>query len=446
MELDSRSVLMLLFGLVGAFDDMPVQAIEPTEVLIVANQLMAESMDVARHYCRRRNIPVDNIVSLNLPLGEEMTRQQFDTQLREPLREHLRKRARLPKVLLCVYGVPLRVGGIEYTEAEKAAVAKLQNDISKAQQRLATAVKEVNELQQQGGPALQIARDKLKKAQAEIAELRRQEKRLLNMSQAAVDNELMLILWDDYELKLYQPNPLHFRAPERLREGRPPVMMTARLDGPTPAIAKRLVDDAVEVEAVGLKGKVYLDARGLKYDAKKDDGYNYAAYDESFREAARLLKDTAKMDVVLDDQPETFPPHFGNECCLYAGWYSHAKFVDSLNFVKGAVAWHLASSEAVSLRRPSGQWCQNLLKKGVIATLGPVAEPFTVGFPKPAEFFGFLATGQFTLVECYARTLNLTSWMCTLIGDPLYNPFKSSRKLKQSDVFASPRGSRFLVQ
>ena len=32
------------------------------------------------------------------------------------------------------------------------------------------------------------------------------------------------------------------------------------------------------------------------------------------------------------------------------------------------------------------------------------AEPYTVGFPKPAEFFGFLATGEYTLVECYART------------------------------------------
>ena len=46
------------------------------------------------------------------------------------------------------------------------------------------------------------------------------------------------------------------------------MLLTARLDGPSPAIAKRLVDDAIEAEAVGLKGKAYIDARGIKYDPK----------------------------------------------------------------------------------------------------------------------------------------------------------------------------------
>ncbi len=83
--------------------------------------------------------------------------------------------------------------------------------------------------------------------------------------------------------------------------------------------------------------------------------------------------------------------------------------------------------------------------KALCATLGPVGEPYTIGFPKPEEFFGFLATGKYTLVECYARTLNLTSWMCTLIGDPLYNPYKAAPKLKASQVHPSPKGGHFLL-
>lgn len=431
---------------VSLYQAEQLRAIEPGEVLVVANRNLPDSLEVARHYCQLRQVPATNIVVLDLPTGEEMTRDQFNTQLRGPIRSELQRRMTLPKVLLFVYGVPLRVGGIDYTEAEKAAVAKIQKDIGITQKRLENAVKQVKELQEQGGLELQAAQQELKKAQSTMAELRRQEKRLINMSQAAVDNEMMLVLWEPYELKLFQPNPLHFRAPERLRQGKPPVMMTARLDGPTPAIAKRLVDDAIQVEARGLSGKVYIDARGLKFDPKKDDGYNYAAYDESFRETAQLLRDIAKMDVILDDKPETFPLNFGKDCALYGGWYSHAKFIDSLDFVQGAVAWHLASSEAVTLRRPSGQWCHNLLKRGVCATLGPVAEPFTAGFPKPEEFFGFLVSGEFTLVECYARTLNLTSWMCTLIGDPLYNPYKASPKLKSSQVWPSPKFSKFLAE
>ena len=87
-------------------------------------------------------------------------------------------------------------------------------------------------------------------------------------------------------------------------------------------------------------------------------------------------------------------------------------------------------------------WCPNLLKKGVCATLGPVAEPYTIGFPKPAEFFGLLATGEYTLVECYARTMLFCSWMTVLVGDPLYNPYKGAGKLKVSDVVPSPKGGK----
>lgn len=61
-------------------------------------------------------------------------------------------------------------------------------------------------------------------------------------------------------------------------------------------------------------------------------------------------------------------------------------------------------------------------------------------FPRPAEFFGFLVTGEFTLVECYAKTVMLTSWMNTLVGDPLYNPYRSDPRLKSSQVRPSPRG------
>src|SRR4029079_16004913 len=129
-------------------------------------------------------------------------------------------------------------------------------------------------------------------------------------------------------------------------------------------------------------------------------------------------------------------------CALYCGWYSLANYVDCCQFEPGAVAYHIASSEAGTLRNPSrGQGCKTLLDRGVIATLGPGAEPYTVGFPKPAEFFGFLVTGEYTLVECYARSLLLTSWQMVLVGDPLYNPYAKTPKLRSQDVLPSPSGA-----
>jgi uncharacterized protein (TIGR03790 family) len=217
-------------------------------------------------------------------------------------------------------------------------------------------------------------------------------------------------------------------------------VLVSRLDGPSVEIAKRLVDDAIAVEKTGLKGKAVIDARGIRFDPKNEPGgTGYGGYDESMREAAALLE-KAGLTVELDDKGEVLKPGAAKDVALYCGWYSHANFVDCCEYVQGAVAWHLASSEAVTLRnKDSKVWCPNLLKKGVCATLGPVAEPYTVGFPKPAEFFGLLATGEYTLVECYARTTLLCSWMTVLVGDPLYNPYKGRGKLKESDVQRSPK-------
>jgi uncharacterized protein (TIGR03790 family) len=187
---------------------------------------------------------------------------------------------------------------------------------------------------------------------------------------------------------------------------------------------------------------VVVDARGIKFDPAGDTGHGLGGYDESMRETAKLFE-KAGLRVVLDDKEPVLPAGSAKGVALYCGWYSLGNFVDACEFVPGAVAWHLASAEAASLRKADTKlWCPNLLKKGVAATLGPVAEPYTVGFPKPAEFFGFLATGEYTLVESYARSELFCSWMTVLVGDPLYNPFKKAPRLKAGDVLPSPKGGR----
>jgi uncharacterized protein (TIGR03790 family) len=235
--------------------------------------------------------------------------------------------------------------------------------------------------------------------------------------------------------------------PDALRWSKPAPLMVSRLDGPSAALAKNLVDQAMEVEAKGLAGKVYVDTRGIPYDPSKDPGYGYSGYDESLREMARLLREDAKLPVILDDKPELFAPGSCPDCALYCGWYSLANYVDCCRFVPGAVAYHIASAEAISLRNPQSKlWCKCLLEHGVAATLGPVAEPYTFGFPKPAEFFGFLVTGRYTLVECYSKTALFHSWMTVLVGDPLYNPFAKTPKLSVDQVKPSPKGGKFFLQ
>lgn len=430
-------------------------AIEPAELVLIANRRMPGSVEVARRYCELRKVPAENLLILELPVTEDITRSDYQQKLVVPVRAFLKGRKEKAKVLLSVYGVPLRVGGSATAASDQAELATVAASLKTTRARLkevqarltmieADAKKDPKGAAGQERTTLDEERKKL------AAEEKRQDGRHRWLthaeSQAAVDSELMLLWWDSYELRRFLPNPLHAQYPAEQRKGQAPVMMTARLDGPTAAIAQRLVEDALAVEAQGLRGKVYIDSRGIRYDSKAESGYGYGGYDESMRETARLLQTAGKMDVILDDRNELFAPGSCPECALYCGWYSHAKFIDSNRFVRGAIAWHLASSEAVSLRRPDQTlWCRNILEKGAAVTLGPVAEPYTVGFPKPAEFFGYLCTGELTLVECYMKSLPLTSWMTTLIGDPLYCPFRANKRLKMEQVSPSPKGGRYLA-
>jgi uncharacterized protein (TIGR03790 family) len=415
--------------LILLFSATPLFALEPANIAIVANKDMPESISVAKYYSNKRNVPEENIILLSLPKGEDILRADFETKLAEPLREALKLKKDKLKVILTVYGVPLRVGTKVLSGDEKVNAAEIKKQLDDSRKELEIAEKDKAE------------KDKLDGFKKKIAELNSQY-RIASAAEslACVDSELMCLWWQPYELSRWQPNPLYWKALQELKNRFPSTLMTCRLDGPTAEIAKRLVDDAIEVEANGLKGKVYFDARGIGFDSKNSgDASGYGGYDESFRETAALLK-SAGMDVTLDNKSGLFEPDSCKDAALYSGWYSHANFIDCCKYVKGAVAWHLASSEAITLRNPASKvWCPNLLQKGVAATLGPVAEPYTIGFPKPAEFFGFLITGKYTLIETYSRTTYLTSWMTVLIGDPLYNPYKNSPMIIESLIEPSPK-------
>lgn len=421
-----RSVLALLVLPAVAL------ALEPKDVFIVCNKDMKESRAVADHYVAKRKVPAENVIELSLPKGEDISREEYDSKLAGPLREVLKDKKDACKVLLCVYGVPLRVGAEKPSKEQQEQLDKLKPELDDARRKLEELKKDKAEAEKVN--AAQRTVDRLTR---QTSQLRRDE------SVAAVDSELMLLWWTKYETARWQFNPLYWQVSDDDRKKAEKTIITCRLDGPTPEIAKRLVDDALTAEKDGLKGKAYFDARGMKLDVKNPQQWTgYQGYDESFREAATLMQ-KAGFDVTLDDKDPVFPPDSCPDAALYAGWYSHATFVDSFTFPTGAVAYHLASSEATTLRNAKSKvWCPNLLQKGVAVTMGPVGEPYTVAFPKASEFFGFLATGKYTVAECYARTTLLTSWMMTLVGDPLYNPFARDAKLKDDDVFASPKGSK----
>ncbi|MGL6076617.1 MAG: TIGR03790 family protein [Fimbriiglobus sp.] len=411
----------------------PVMALEPREIVVLANRRAKDSEAVARHYLAARQVPEANLLLVDLPDAMDISRPVYEEKVVAPLREFLKAKTTPTKCLLTVFGMPLRVGPQESTAEEKAKL----KEIEPKRAELNKQIGELDRATPKDDAKIKSLREEEGKLGAEVYKLSHGE------TNAAIDSELMLVLHPPYPLYRIVPNPLHWNYPaDKAKTLAPKTLMVCRLDGPTVAVAKRLVDDAIAVEkACGLKGKSYVDARGIKFDPKKpgEAGTGYEGYDESFRETAAILK-AAKQDVTLDDKPEVFASRTCPDAALYTGWYSAGNYVDSNLFVKGAVAWHLASYEAIDIRKGKG-WCVNILQDGAAVTIGPVGEPYTIGFPKPAEFFALLMTGEYTVAEAYARSVLVTSWMGIIIGDPLYNPFRGQKLYAEKDLKASPLGA-----
>lgn len=256
---------------------------------------------------------------------------------------------------------------------------------------------------------------------------------------AALDSELSLLWYESYPAYSWITNPdnprnrleADFRGPvEAPRPGERPVLMVSRLDGPSPKVVQRLFEHAIAVEKQGLRGNVYVDA------AADRTSEGYRTYNENLLHLAALLESKTSLPVVLDTRAELFGPGDCPAAALYCGWYSHRRYVPAFEFLSGSVGYHIASSEAVSLRDPARQyWCKRMLEEGIAATIGPVREPYLAAFPLPVDFFGLLLTGRYSLVECYHLSTPYLSWMMVLIGDPLYRPFAADPQLTPADVY-----------
>jgi uncharacterized protein (TIGR03790 family) len=247
---------------------------------------------------------------------------------------------------------------------------------------------------------------------------------------AATDNELALLWWNYYPRRGWIRNPLNLRFSDRSI----PALMVMRLDGPDPATVRRMMQTSVDVEKTGIQGIVAIDARGLPPIDAKGNPDPYGEFDETLRHLAYLLRTTTDLKIKLGDEDLVFPAHSVKNVAFYCGWYSVAKYIPGCDFNPGAVGYHVASYEMVTLHAPSSLWVRGLLNDGVVATLGSVAEPGLQAFPKPDEFFPLLLTGKLTMSEVYWKTTPFTSWMISFIGDPLYTPCKLHPPMKVEDL------------
>lgn len=440
--------LVLILGIV---DSLSAQITAPTpygpnDVWVVVNKGMPGSVALGEYYCQQRKVPTEHLIRLELPETEEMSRFDYETKLLAPLREQLKDLQQKDFILLTTYGVPIRVANAIPKPEDQAKLELVQKELKKVQGDLAENNETMRKLEQAGDPSkakLYLTTiDTLNKSKArlEVQEMILGQKE----SNAAVDSELAMMWFPSYPLSRWQLNLRFFTIPEATRNKAPKIVMTCRIDGPTPTVAKRLIDDALKAEAAGgPEGYAYVDARGMKWNKTGDAAAgSYGGYDESLRELAGVFK-KAGFRTTLENTENLFLFGACPRTALYCGWYSLQNYIPSFELMTGSVAFHIASLEAVSLREANNKrWVPNLLQDGACVTIGPVWEPYLIGFPKPATFFSFLLAGH-TVVESYWLSTHFTSWQMMIIGDPLYRPFGSKPKLETKDVKLSPAGSVF---
>ncbi len=404
-HLTSPLLALLLLGPV-------VSALDPEEILIISNGNNSHSVTIAQHYCSKRGVPTDNILTLSLgaELSYTITRANYEKQIAEPIRERLLSPGTggQIKCLLTTYGIPIKVQG-------RGPLKGLEN---KLKQLRGLAEQERNKIEQlntndPGKSARQKEKvnRKLKQLQYEINRITGKE------TGASVDSELSMVLSSNYELYRWQPNILKNNSPGLSLN----TLMVCRLDGPGTQIIKGLVNKAIAAEKTGLTGVAYIDSRGI---AENNNRYSLGYFDQSLRELAAFTRLRTELTVKEERTEELFAAGTCPRTAIYCGWYSLKTYIDAFDFVDGAIGYHISSWEAVDLRDPnSSQWCPAMLKDGITATLGAVAEPYLHSFPEPRAFFTELFKGR-CLVEAYYHTKPFNSWQLVLIGDPLYRPFK----------------------
>jgi uncharacterized protein (TIGR03790 family) len=382
-----RAVLLLVLlglsvpGVVAA--DRLVSA-----TLVLFNKNDPESADLARYYASARAIPSKQVIGFDVPQTEEITREDFNRLIANPLRDKLVQNGwwtlrEQPGGEMVVSSCSIR-----FLAIMRGFPLKISKDPS-----IEPATP------QEGVPAV-----------------------LSGQNEASVDSELAAMGLPDFTTGGVFPNPYFGRFTPILDEAiSPGLMLPSRLDAPTAAMVRKMIDDTIATEIKGLWGWAYVDARGITSGS-------YIEGDNWMRKLVEILRQSG-VPTIFENLPETFASNFPvTDAAVYYGWYAgdiNGPFLrEDFQFLPGAVAVHLHSFSASTLRSSVNHWCGPLIAKGAAATLGNVYEPY-LSFTANLDIFQDRLIAGLTLAEAGWMSQRAVSWMGIVVGDPLYRPYQA---------------------
>ena len=376
------------------------------EVVVVYNTHVPQSKEIADYYALKRHVPTNQVFGLDLPTGEDMTRGEYESLLQFPLAKAIKANK-------------LWEFQSDLIPATNHQPAKLLWRIDQSRIRYAALCY---------GVPVRITQDPT--YQDENSEKLRPEMR---RNEAAVDSELALLPLINDKVPLNGPvrNPMYMTTNSAVLGPTHGVLLVTRLDGPTPEIARGLIDKALQGEQDGLWGRTYFDVRNITDPA-------YKLGDDWIRNAAEICKRLG-FDTIVDENPGTFPASFPmSQIALYLGWYDanvSGPFTrPNVEFMPGAFAYHLHSFSAKPFRSTTQAWVGPLLAKGATITMGCVEEPYLSGTPDLTVFTARLFYNGMSFGEAAYSALPVLSWQITVVGDPLYRPFGKNPEVIKDEL------------
>lgn len=367
-------MFLFLLATASAFAAAP----DPASVAILYNRSVPESVKLAETYRAARNIPAGNLVGLDLPQADDISRDDYDSRILKPLRQEFDRRAwwklgknqeglTLPvenriRFIAIIRGVPLRI--------RNSAAKPPGTDLSKPFE---------------------------------------------GHNEASVDSELAA--FGIHGLPLDGPvNNAYFKSEASISEANMPfLVMVSRLDADSWQTCERMIRDAVETEKTGLWGRAYVDIA------------NKIPQGDEWLEGVVKQNLATGIPTVTDRFNDTLPTNYPmTDASLYYGWYEwnvNGPFLNpGFQFKRGAVAMHLHSFSAEQIRDPNRNWSAALLGRGAACTIGNVYEPY-LGVTHYFDILHKRLLDGATFAEAAWAAMPAVSWQGVVFGDPLYRPF-----------------------
>ena len=351
--------------------------------IVVYNRAAPDSGNLARFYAQARHIANDHVIALDCSTEEEISRKEYDETIAEPLRKI-------------------------FTERKWWT---LRTD---ADNHPTVTAKRINFVALIRGMPLKI------RATVDYPGDRIEKSQIGGQNQAGVDSELATLGLFSRQISGAANNP-YFQSFRSIADLGSPILLVCRLDAPTADIVRRMITDAVEIEKSGLWGRAYVDGADHTSGGLADGDEWLATVTKDLRAVG--------VPVTYDTSPALFPSGFPmSDGALYYGWYAGGvagPFQDpGFAFARGAVAVHIHSFSANTLRSAEANWVGPLLARGAAASLGNVYEPY-LQLTAHLDIFNDRLLHGFTFAESAYMATRVLSWMDVAVGDPLYRPFVS---------------------